>query len=68
VWHERLDNEVAQLADCISDLLVLVEALTNPLLHLLEGLLNTNQSQLSAALDQLIGLDHQRLQQRKRRC
>jgi len=68
VWHERLDNEVAQLADCISDLLVLVEALTNPLLHLLEGLLDTNQSQLSAALDQLIGLDHQRLQQSKRRC
>jgi len=68
VWHERLDDEVAQLADCISDLLVLVEALTNPLLHLLEGLLDTNQSQLSAALDQLIGLHHQRLQQRKRRC
>lgn len=62
MWDKGLDYEVAQLAHGIADFLVLVDALANPLLHLLEVLLNANETEFTASLNQLIGLHHQRLQ------
>lgn len=59
--QKRLDNERAQLADRGADGLVLAQTLGHPLLDLCEVLVDGDQSQLAATLDQLVGLHHQRL-------
>lgn len=66
VRNERLDDEVAQLAIGVSDLLVFSHSLADPLLHLLEVLVDSNQTQLSTTLYKLIWLHDQRLMSKQK--
>ena len=54
--HERLDKELAKDALCVLDLLSLTGALSNPGLGLSPGLVESKETALATALDQLIGL------------
>lgn len=56
--QEGFDDEVAQLAHCIANLLIFVYSLANPFFHLVEGLLDANQAQFTTSLDELIGFHH----------
>lgn len=56
VGHERLNEELAKDALCVLDLLRLTGALSNPGLGLSPGLVESKETALATALDQLIGL------------